>query len=289
MTKNILITGATDGIGLHTTLKLAEKGTANLYLVGRNPDKTNALVERVRKEYPYIQVESFLADLSLPSQVATLAEEVKQRIPRLDVLLNNAGAFFAKKTTTGEGHEATFALNHLNYFLLTLKLLDVLKESPEPRIVNTASQAHVGVDLDFENLQGEKNYSGWKAYQMSKLENILFTYELADRLKNNSDYSEYSHITVNALHPGFVATKFGDNNSGFFKTTLGVLKSLFAINQDKGSETSFYLCTSEDVKGVSGKYFDKCREKNSTPQSKNSQTQKRLWEVSEDILKEYLP
>ncbi len=278
--QRILITGATDGIGYHTAEKLARFG-ADLWLVGRNPEKTRSVVEKFRSQYTNQEILSSVFDLSLPSQVARLAEEVSARWNRLDVLLNNVGAFFAKKTMTCEGHESTFALNHLSYFLLTHKLLPLLKNSPAARIINTASQAHVGVDLDFENLQGEKSYNGWNAYQMSKLENILFTYELADRLQGTK-------ITVNALHPGFVATKFGDNNEGFLGSALKVAKALFAINQDKGSETSFYLCTSPEVEGVTGKYFEKCKEKISSPQSRNRNTAKKLWELTEEILKNYL-
>jgi len=278
--QRILITGATDGIGYHTAEKLARFG-ADLWLVGRNPEKTRSVVEKFRSQYANQEILSSVFDLSLPSQVARLAEEVSARWNRLDVLLNNVGAFFAKKTMTCEGHESTFALNHLSYFLLTHKLLPLLKNSPAARIINTASQAHVGVDLDFENLQGEKSYNGWNAYQMSKLENILFTYELADRLQGTK-------ITVNALHPGFVATKFGDNNEGFLGSALKVAKALFAINQDKGSETSFYLCTSPEVEGVTGKYFEKCKEKISSPQSRNRNTAKKLWELTEEILKNYL-
>lgn len=275
----ILITGATDGIGYHTATKLAKWG-ADLYLVGRNPQKTQNVANQIKNQYPHLDIRYAVYDLSLPSQVNQLAEEVKKNWDRLDVLLNNVGAFFQKKIITKEGHESTFALNHLSYFLLTLKLLDLLKKSKSARIVNTASQAHVGVDLDFENLQGEKSYNGWKAYQMSKLENILFTYELHDRLQSQN----IKNITVNALHPGFVATKFGDNNPGLLGSALKIAKALFAINQDKGSETSFYLCTSPEVEGVSGKYFDECKPKTSSPQSRNKETARKLWEVTEGVL-----
>lgn len=278
--KNILITGATDGIGLFTAEKLAREG-ANLYLVGRNPGKTETVVEKLRNAHPDLTVDFFIADLSLPSQVKNLAQTVLTRLDRLDVLLNNAGAFFKERILTAEGHESTFALNHLNYFLLTHHLLPLLRSTGQARIVNTASQAHVGADLDFSNLQGEKSYNGWKAYQMSKLENILFTYELAERLTGTG-------LTANALHPGFVATKFGDNNKGMVGGALKVAKSLFAINQDKGSQTSFHLCTSPSLENVTGKYFDKSKEKTSSPQSRNVDTRKKLWEITEELLKSYL-
>ncbi|WCL49829.1 SDR family oxidoreductase [Leptospira sp. GIMC2001] len=278
--KNVVITGASDGIGKKTAEKLAIAG-ANLYLVGRNRSKTEAVADRLRKLNVDSNIEVFIADLSLPSQVKKVASEIKSKLKRLDVLLNNAGALFSKKTITAEGHESTFALNHLNYFLLTHELLDLLKASGNSRIVNTASQAHVGAVLDFDNLQGEKSYSGWKAYQMSKLENIMFTYELADRLKDTK-------VTVNALHPGFVHSQFGNNNSGFLKNALGVVKTFFAMNEDRGSMTSFYLCSSPDVETVTGKYFDKCKIKNSTSESKNIEKRKRLWSTTEEILRPYL-
>lgn len=278
--KNILITGATDGIGLRTAEKLAQAG-ANLYIVGRNPEKTKTVADNLQKQHSNIEVGSFVADLSLPSQVKALAGQIKTRLHKLDVLLNNAGAFFADKIITAEGHESTFALNHLNYFLLTHHLIDILKSTPHARIVNTASQAHVGVKIDFDNLQGEKSYSGWNAYQVSKLENILFTYELAERLAK-------TNVTVNALHPGFVASNFGDNNSGFMGGLLRVAKTLVAINKDKGSETSFYLCSSPEVESVSGKYFDKCKEKNSSKESKSVENRKLLWDKTEEILSNYL-
>jgi retinol dehydrogenase-12 len=279
--KTILITGASDGIGKNTAFKLASMG-ANLILVGRNEEKTRKVLEQVKSLSNSTATHLvFLSDLSLSSQVKKLAEEIKKNTKKIDVLFNNAGAFFQEKSITAEGLESTFALNHLNYFLLTHHLLDLLLKAESPRIVNTASQAHVGVDIDFDNLQGERSYSGWKAYQMSKLENILFSYELAERLKN-------SNITVNSFHPGFVDTNFGENNGGFFGNILKVAKKLIAINEDKGSETSTYLCSSPEVEGISGKYFDKCKVKTSSAQSRNVETRKKLWMVTEEILKKYL-
>lgn len=276
----ILITGASDGIGLRTAERLAEWG-ANLYLIGRNETKTASVVSSIRNKFPNISVQYSIADLSLPTEVKRVALEVKKNISSLDVLLNNVGAFFSKKTITKEGHESTFALNHLSYFLLTYHLLDLLKKSPRARIINTASQAHVGVDINFHNLQGELSYNGWNAYQMSKLENILFTYELAERLKG-------TNITVNAFHPGFVASQFAENNKGFFSGILKIAKFFAAINLDKGSDTGFYLCTSTEVENTTGKYFDKSKLKNSTKQSKNVDSRKRLWDLTENLLRDHL-
>ncbi len=279
--KTILITGATDGIGKNTAIKLA-KMSANLVLVGRNESKTINVCKQIQEISPSKSMPSFfIADLSLPSEVKKLALEIKKSLKKIDVLFNNAGAFFQDKIITAEGQESTFALNHLNYFLLTHHLLDLLKKSDSPRIVNTASQAHVGVDVEFDNLQGEKSFSGWKAYQISKLENILFSYELAERLKNTK-------ITVNSFHPGFVDTNFGENNGGLFGGVLKIAKKIIAINEDKGSETSTYLCSSPEVEGVTGKYFDKCKEKTSSPQSRNLETRTKLWAKTEEILKNYL-
>ena len=199
----------------------------------------------------------------------------------IDVLINNAGAFFAEHSINAEGFEATFALNHLNYFLLTHHLLSALKKAPEARIVNVASDAHYGIELDFADLQGTHAYSGWKAYQRSKLANILFTQELAERLKG-------SRVTCNSLHPGFVASKFGHNNQAWLNALVRFGQALFAINVEKGAETSIFLASSPEVAKVSGRYFAKCREKECSRFTQNPEHQKRLWQETERLLAAYL-
>jgi len=192
----------------------------------------------------------------------------------------NAGAIFWKRKQTAEGFEATLALNHLNYFLLTNLLLDRLKAAPSARIVNVASRAHVGASVDFDDMDGTAVYKrcmgGWIAYQRSKLQNIMFTYALARRL-------EGTNVTANALHPGFVKTRFGKDNGGAFAVILNIGMRVSAISVQKGAETQTYLARSPEVEGVSGKYFSECRAVTSTKQSMDEAAQERLWAMSEDM------
>ena len=274
--KICLITGATDGIGKETARCLG-KQNAQLILVGRNPVKG----EKVRKKLIAItgnnQIKILTADLSNMKAIRYLAERIYSRYDRLDVLINNAGALFAQREETDEGLEKTFALNHLNYFLLTKLLLDLIKKGKTPRIINVASGAHIGATLDFDNLQGKNDYSGWAAYKRSKLMNIMFTYKLAELLKDTP-------ITVNTLHPGFVRTRFGDNNTGIVGIGLNLAKKIGAISIKKGAETSVFLATSPTVKGVSGKYFVKCKPEKSSSLSYNKSDIDRLWRTTDDCL-----
>ena len=249
--KICLITGATDGIGKETARCLG-KQNAQLILVGRNQEKGEKVRKILIAKTGNDQIEILTADLSNMKAIRYLVERIHSRYDRLDVLINNAGAFFAQREETDEGFEKTFALNHLNYFLLTKLLLDLIKKGKNPRIINVASGAHIGVTLDFDDLKGENDYSGWTAYKRSKLMNIMFTYKLAELLKDTP-------ITVNTLHPGFVRTRFGDNNTGIVGIGLNLAKKIGAISIKKGATTSVFLATSPMVKGVSGKYFVKCK------------------------------
>ena len=238
--KICLITGATDGIGKETARCLG-KQNAQLILVGRNPEKGEKVRKKLRAKTGNNQIEILTADLSNMKAIRYLAERIYSRYDRLDVLINNAGALFAQREETDEGLEKTFALNHLNYFLLTKLLLDLIKKGKNPRIINVASGAHIGVTLDFDDLQGKNDYSGWAAYKRSKLMNIMFTYKLAELLKDTP-------ITVNTLHPGFVRTRFGDNNTGIVGIGLNLAKKIGAVSIKKGAETSVFLATSPTVK-----------------------------------------
>ncbi|MCW7458405.1 SDR family oxidoreductase [Leptospira bandrabouensis] len=275
MKKTIVITGATDGIGRVCAHSFA-KNQDELILVGRNPDKLAALVYSL--QVTGATVHSYIADLSLAKETFLLSETIRKNHPKIDVLLNNAGAYFDQYTLTKEGLESTFALNHLNYFILSLGLLPSLKRAGEARIVNVASRAHMGVSLNFEDLLGEKEYSGWKQYQRSKLMNIYFTYELAERLNQTK-------ITVNCLHPGFVKTKFGQNNDGLAKILLTFAQNIFAISEDKGSETSIFLVTDPSVSSVSGKYFVKKKIEKSSEPSYDVTARRNLWTYTEELLK----
>jgi len=274
--KICLITGATDGIGKETARCLG-KQNAQLILVGRNPEKG----EKVQKKLIAItgndQIDIMTADLSNMNAIQKLSAEIHKKYNKLNVLINNAGAFFSKREITDDGFEKTFALNHLGYFLLTKLLLDLIKKGKNPRIINVASGAHIGATLDFDNLQGKNDYSGWAAYKRSKLMNIMFTYKLAELLKDTP-------ITVNTLHPGFVRTRFGDNNTGIVGIGLNLVKKIGAISIKKGAETSVFLATSPTVKGVSGKYFVKCKPEKSSSSSYNKSDIDRLWRTTDECL-----
>ena len=274
--KICLVTGATDGIGKETARCLG-KQNAQLILVGRNPEKGEKVQKKIIAITGNDQIDIMTADLSNMNAIQKLSAEIHKKYNKLNVLINNAGAFFSKREITDDGFEKTFALNHLGYFLLTKLLLDLIKKGKNPRIINVASGAHIGATLDFDNFQGKNDYSGWAAYKRSKLMNIMFTYKLAELLKDTP-------ITVNTLHPGFVRTRFGDNNTGIVGIGLNLAKKIGAISIKKGAETSVFLATSPTVKGVSGKYFVKCKPEKSSSSSYNKSDIDRLWRTTDECL-----
>ena len=277
--KICVITGATDGIGKRTAEVLAEKGF-NLGIVGRNKKKGRALVKDIFEKTGNEKIHYFNANLLLMSEVKRVASEIKEKFEKIDVLLNNVGAAFFNESYTSEGFESTFALNHLSYFLLTHILLENMDTENGSRIINVASDAHFGVDLEFDDVQSIKSYGGYQNYKKSKLMNVLFSYELAERLKDKP-------ITVNALHPGFVASKFGHNNSGLKVWLLKLSQKLKAINVNDGAETSIFLASSPEAQNISGKYFYKKKEKKSSMESLIINSRKKLWEKTETMLKEW--
>ena len=227
MRKICIITGATDGIGKQTALELAYRGFS-LGLVSRNKHKGDSIVTELISKTGNDSIRFHQADLSIMSSIKKLADEIQNSYETIDVLINNAGAYFCKFEITDEGFESTYALNHLAYFNLTKYLLDLVKEGCSGRVVNIASSAHRNIKLDFNDIQGIKNYNGWPAYGRSKLMNIMFTYECHKRFYQTG-------ITFNCLHPGFVNSNFGNNNSGFSKGFLQLAKSAFAINVGAGA------------------------------------------------------
>ena len=273
--KICVITGATDGIGLEVAARLGARG-ARLVLVGRQRAKGEEVLAKLRQHAPDIEAQMHYADLSRRDEIARLAPELLAATPRIDVLLNNAGAFFAKRVVTEDGLEQTFALNHMGYFRLTALLRDRLIATAPARIVNVASQAHRNATLDFGDLQIERGYNGWKAYRRSKLANILFTRELARRLAGTG-------VTANCLHPGFVATSFGDNNRGVWGLGICLGKRFAAIPVGRGAETPVYVATSPALDGVTGKYFDQCREREPSAAARNDADAARLWNESERL------
>jgi NAD(P)-dependent dehydrogenase (short-subunit alcohol dehydrogenase family) len=274
--KIVLVSGATNGIGKVTAFELAKMG-ATVVLVGRNPQKTESVRQEMESGLQGSgKLDSIIADLSSLAGMRSAAETFLAKYDHLDVLVNNAGGFFSNRLESADGFEMTFALNHLNYFYLTGLLLDVLKRSAPARIVNVSSVAHYGWHINFNDLQREKTYSGWQVYSESKLMNIYFTRELAKRLQGSS-------LTVNALHPGFVATDFG-NGKGLYASVIALGKRFMAITPQEGARTSIYLASSPEVQGISGKYFSRCHERRPSKAAMQDKPARRLWEISEDLV-----
>jgi NAD(P)-dependent dehydrogenase (short-subunit alcohol dehydrogenase family) len=273
--KTCVVTGATSGIGRITAEELASRG-ARVILVGRSDERGMAAVSQIRDATGSEQVEFLRADLSAQAEVRELARRIIERVPRLDVLLNNAGSIFVNRRESVDGIEMTWALNHNSYFLLTNLLLPLLRSSAPARIVNVASSAHKGVSLDFDDVQANKGrYRLFRQYQRSKLANILFTYELARRLEGTG-------VAANTLHPGFVKTNIV-NKEGLFGAIFKFGAMLAAITPEEGARTSIYLATSPEVAEVSGRYFYKEKPADSSPQSLDRTTAGRLWTLSEQM------
>lgn len=272
--KVVLITGATSGIGKASAMGIAKLG-ATVVIVARDKNKGEIVKDEIIKESGNRNVHLLLSDLSLMRSIKELTKEFKSRFNRLDVLINNAGGIFGKRILTEEGLEYTFALNHIAYFLLTGLLLDILKKSAPSRIINVASEGHRFHGIDLDNLQGERGYSGLRAYDQSKLCNILFTYELARRLEGTG-------VTANCLHPGMVDSNFGNTASFWFRLLVKVGKPIL-ITPERAAKAIIYLASSKDVEGVNGKYFIGKRPAESSRISYDRVIQKKLWEISEKI------
>ena len=272
-----LITGASRGIGRETALALAEKG-ADLILVCRDRVRGEAVVAEAQAKKGGGSVELVIADLSSQDDIRRAAAEVRKKHDKIHVLINNAGVILMRREVTKDGFEGTFATNHLAYFLLTELLLDLVVAAAPSRIINVSSKVHYNATMNFDNLQGEKSYGGPRAYGQSKLANILFTKALARRLAGKN-------VTVNALHPGVIASGFLQNNGGFYKLLMKVARP-FLMNEKDGAETTIYLATSPEVEGVTGKYFMKCKEARSNDESQDEAVQERLWKVSEELTRE---
>ena len=275
--KICVVTGATSGIGKETAKALALEG-AFVIIVGRNVKKCIALVKSIKQDTGNDGVEYVFADLSVLKQVYKLAAELKQKYHHIDVLVNNAGAYFTTRKLSKDGYEMNLALNYLSPYLLTSLLIDILKESSQARIINVSSNAHFKGSIQFGDLQSKHGFNGFKAYAQSKLALTLFTYELARRLKNSS-------ITVNAVPPGLVATKFGKNN-GWFRFYLRRLIKRQEISATEGSRTCIYLATSPAVVNITGGYFINNKQVTSSEESYDEKLAKTLWEVTENLTKE---
>jgi NAD(P)-dependent dehydrogenase (short-subunit alcohol dehydrogenase family) len=268
--KLCLVTGANSGIGRATAMALARQG-AGVLMVCRDHERGESARAEIARAARESDVQLLIADLASQQSIRELSATIHDRFARLDVLVNNAGAFMQKRATTVDGLETTFAVNHLAYFLLTDLLLDLLRAPAPARIVNVSSGAHLRAHIDFNDLQNERGYNGWRAYGRSKLANVLFTYALARRLED-------SGITVNAVHPGVVATNFG-RSSGFVRFGMRAV-SRFFLSPEEGADTVVYLATSPEVEGVTGTYFVKRKPARTSPEARDREIQERLWRVS---------
>ena len=251
------------------------KLNASVVIVSRDKDKGEASLIEMRAKSGNRNLDAMTADLSSQDSVRELAHDFKARYKKLHVLINNAGIFLPRRVQTVDGLEATFATNHLGHFLLTNLLLDVLKASAPSRIINLTSSAHYGTEMNFEDLQGEKKYSGYHAYSQSKLANVLFTYQLAKQLEGTG-------VTVNSLHPGVVRTGFGKDQGGLLSILVTVGRP-FMISPDRAARAAIYLATSPELEGVTGKFFSRGKEKRSSRESYDETSAERLWKVSEEL------
>ena len=274
--KTVLITGGTGGIGRATAIRLATMG-ARVGIVGRNLGRAQRAAAEICSESGHAVVDAFGADMSSQVEVRRLASDVLAAYPRLDVLINNVGGFWAHRHVTADGLEHTFALNHLAPFLLTSLLLDRLIASAPARIVTVSSGAQSLGSIDFDDLMGERTYSGQRAYNQSKLANVMFTYELAKRLAGTG-------VTATVLHPGMTSTGFGSEDTARgWGPLIGVMRR-FMQSPERGADTSIYLASSADAEGVTGRYFTGRKATESHKSSYDPATIARLWRVSGDLV-----
>ena len=274
--RTILITGGTSGLGYRTAYILAHESENKIILIGSNNKKGQQAVERLIYETENKNLRFIKADLSSINEIKLLAKDLNKE--KIDILINNAGALFYSRNESIDQIEKTFALNHLSYFALTKLLLKYKVIKNGGRIINVASGAHRGIDVDFNDLEMSNNYNGWKCYKISKLCNILFTKKL-------SELTSINNITVNCLHPGFVKTEFGKNNKGVISLAIKLLMNFFAITVEEGAKTIIHLANSEDVKDITGKYYYKSKIKQPSQYAENKSSADQLWNKSIEMLK----
>jgi retinol dehydrogenase-14 len=273
--RTVLITGGTAGIGKATALGLASMG-ADLAVTGRDRDRADAAAAEIRAAGGG-RVDVFVADLSSQAEVRRLADQVLHALTRIDVLVNNVGGYWNTRHVTADALERTFALNHLAPFLLTTLLLDRLTDSAPARVVTVSSNAHAMGRIDFDDLQSERSYSGARAYNQSKLANVLFTYEFARRMPAAS-------ITVNAVHPGVVSTSFGADDPAVVQRLLVPFLRPFMKTPDRGAATSIHVASAADLAQVTGRFFAHSRPRKSSERSYDRAVATRLWQASADLV-----
>ena len=272
--KVVLITGGTSGIGKAAATALAGMG-ATVVITGRNEERGKRALQEIREESGNDGAELILADLTVQDEVRRLTEELRERHNQLEVLVNNAGLVLSERTETPDGIETQLAINHLAPFLLTNLLLDLLKESAPSRIVTVSSDAHRWAKIDLGDLQSRKRYRGMQVYGKTKLANIMFTYELAERLEGTG-------VTANCMHPGGVNTNFGNNQGGPMNLLFRLFKP-FMRSPEQGADTLIYLASSPEVEGMTGKYLADRKVKAASDAAYDETTRKRLWEASEEL------
>jgi NAD(P)-dependent dehydrogenase (short-subunit alcohol dehydrogenase family) len=272
--KVVVISGGTSGIGQIAAERLASMG-ARIVLVARSQSRGETTLDRLRALAPAQAHSVHYGDLSRVTEMRRVGKEIAEAEPRIDVLMNNAGAMFGQRSVTEDGLELTFATNHLSYFVMTYLLRERLAASGPARVVNTSSHAHYRGTIDFDNLQYERGYKAFPAYCRSKLCNVLFTRVLAKRL-------EGSGVTANSLHPGFVNTRFADGSSGGMARVIGLMK-IFAISPEKGADTPIYLASSNDVAQTSGLYFYKRKSVAPSKIAQDDAVAERLWQATEKL------
>ncbi len=276
--KLCVITGANSGIGFETAKELASQG-AFIVMVCRNEDKAEAAKNELLTEYPSSGIDIVLCDFSIQDEIRKAADIIKASYEKIDILINNHGFLASSYDETVDGYESTFAVNHLGYFLFTNLLLDHIKEAEKARIINVASDAHKGGRFKSNNLQMKKNFSYWKAYQNSKLFNILFTIELADRLKG-------TRVTANCLHPGVIRSNFGQESTFLIKAFWLIAAPFMKTNQE-GAQTTIYLATSDEVEEVNGAYFKNSKVTTPASHALDKEAAEQLWEISEELTNIY--
>ena len=274
--RTVLITGGTSGIGRATAAGLTAMG-ARVAITGRDHARTVETARAIGASAGVRQVEVFVADLSSQAEVRRLAADVLERLPDIDVLVNNVGGYWDTRHVTVDGLERTFALNHLAPFLLTNLLFERLRQGPRGRVVTVASRAHTTGRIDFDDLQGERAYSASRAYSQSKLANILFTHELSGRLRGTG-------VTANSLHPGFVRTSFGAEDPGAIQRFIVPFIRPFMRSPEHGAATSIHLASAPGVAEATGQYFADSRPRRSSEASHDGAVAARLWQVSADLV-----
>lgn len=283
--KVCVITGANSGIGFETAKSLCGKGVTTV-LVCRSREKAEKAITKIKKSIPDAKADFAIADLSSQKQIREMSSKLLKRYPIIDVLINNAGSWYSDFDLTEDRIERQWAINHLSYFLLAHLLLPAIQNSDDPRIINVSSDSHFQGKIHFKDVLLRKNYHGLRAYAQSKLANVMFTLEF-DRRKP----AGFEHITINAVQPGLVKTDIGLKHTISFHGLMWKIRRLLGVSPEKGAETSVYLATSEEIKGVSGKYWDKCKPKPPSKKGTDKEDAQKLWLLSLEMcaIRNYFP